>query len=102
MVEDGSIGYSLFSHFFGASQKRSSSKSKIRPFIEAYQIDTSEFQDPVESFRSFNDFFIRKLKPSCRPIASGEDVAILPADGRYLVYANIERSEGFLVKGKKF
>lgn len=92
----------LFSKWYGALQKSPLSRRKIKPFISAFHINTQEFLDPVESFRSFNDFFIRKLKPESRPITSGHDVAILPADGRYLVYPNISQADGFLVKGKKF
>lgn len=95
----------FLSRLYGSIQKSSFTKEKIVPFIESFHVDTSEFLDPVDSFCSFNDFFIRKLKPECRPIASGAagaDGAILPADGRYLVYENIEKTDGFFVKGKKF
>jgi phosphatidylserine decarboxylase len=93
---------SLFSQLYGAFQKSCFSRYKIRPFIDAFRVDETEFLDPVSSYRSFNDFFIRKLKPSARPLAHGSDVAVLPADGRYLVYQNIEQANGFLVKGHKF
>lgn len=92
----------FLSRLYGWFQKSKFSKSKIPPFINNYQIDTSEFLDSPSSFQSFNDFFIRKLKPSSRPIVSGNDVAILPADGRYLVYENIQTTLGFWVKGHKF
>jgi len=92
----------FFSKCYGNKQKNPKSKAKIAPFIKHYNIDSSEFLDPVESFNSFNDFFIRKLKPSARPITNGNDQAVLPADGRYLAFSNIEREEGFWVKGKKF
>jgi len=92
----------FFSRLYGAFQKSAMSRFKIKPFIQGYQIDASEFLDPVESFSSFNDFFIRKLKPGCRPIEAHEDVAVLPADGRYLVFPTIDEAEGFWVKGKKF
>lgn len=92
----------FFSQLYGFFQKTEHSKRKIKPFIEGFHVDESEFLEPVDSFRSFNDFFIRKLKPECRPLAPGNDVAVLPADGRYLVYSNIEHSDGFFVKGKKF
>lgn len=98
----------LFSHInflsklYGAIQKSRLSKKKIKPFIQKFHVDTSEFLDPVDSFQSFNDFFIRKLKPEARPIAPGNDIAVLPADGRYLVYENIQKVDGFFVKGKKF
>lgn len=94
--------HSFISKFYGFLQKTTFSKRKIKPFIEQFEIDSSAFLDPVESFSCFNDFFIRKLKPEARPIAPGKDVAILPADGRYLVYPHIDKADGFLVKGKKF
>jgi len=90
------------SKLYGYFQKSAMSKFKIKPFIQDYRIDESEFLEPVDSFASFNDFFIRHLKPECRPIAMGNDVAVLPADGRYLVFQNIEKADGFWVKGKKF
>jgi len=89
----------FFSYLYGWFQKSSLSRSKIRPFIANYAIDSSEFLEPIESFRSFNDFFIRKLKSSARPLA---EQAILPADGRYLVYPDISQIDGFVVKSKKF
>jgi phosphatidylserine decarboxylase len=93
---------SCLSKFYGYLQKSAMSRFKIKPFIRAYHIDASEFLEPVDSFASFNDFFIRCLKSECRPIAQGDDVAILPADARYLVFQNIEKADGFWIKGKKF
>ena len=92
----------LLSRIYGRFQKSSLSRAKVRPFISSFAIDSSEFLEPVESFRSFNDFFIRKLKPSARPYAQQESQVILPADGRYLVYPDISAVDGFLIKGKKF
>lgn len=92
----------LFSTLYGHLQKRSSSQRKIQPFIRTYDVDATEFLEPIHSFRSFNDFFIRRLKTQARPIAPGANTAIIPADGRYYFYANIEECDGFLVKGQKF
>jgi phosphatidylserine decarboxylase len=92
----------FFSHLYGWLQKTRLSRCKIKPFIQNFQVDSSEFLEPVSSFQSFNDFFIRKLKPEARPITPGNDVAILPADARYLVYENIHNTPGFWVKGHKF
>ncbi|MGE5196630.1 MAG: phosphatidylserine decarboxylase, partial [Anaerolineae bacterium] len=93
---------SWVSKLYGKFQRSPYSRCKIKPFIDKFRIDTSEFLDSVETFHSFNDFFIRKLKPSSRPIAIGDEVAILPADGRYLVYPIIQKADGFLIKGQKF
>lgn len=93
---------SLFSKLYGLFQKSYLSRCKIKPFIRKFHIDVSEFLYPIDSFKSFNDFFIRRLKPSVRPIAKGDKIAVLPADGRYLVFDDISTCDGFLVKGKKF
>lgn len=85
---------------YGLLQRSSLSSYKIKPFIHFYGVDESEFENTA-SFPSFNAFFIRKLKPSCRPIAPGENIAIMPADGRVLVFEDISKEEGFFVKGKK-
>jgi phosphatidylserine decarboxylase len=92
----------FLSRLYGDFQKSRISRRKVKPFIHSFHVDASEFLDPVDSFASFNDFFIRHLKPECRPMAEGNDVAVLPADARYLVYPNIDQADGFWVKGKKF
>lgn len=92
----------FFSRIFGHLQKKPSSKKNIQPFIAKYKINTDEFLEPVSSFASFNDFFIRKLAPNSRPIDLSKDVAILPADGRYLALQHIDQEGEFLIKGNSF
>lgn len=92
--------FPLFSRFFGFLQKQPFSKRKIAPFIKKYGVDTSEFLNSVDTFDSFNDFFIRKLKSEARPLATTE--AIIPADGRFLFYQDSEACDGFVIKGEKF
>lgn len=85
------------SRFYGYLQKRAASAKKIQPFIQAYGIDTTEFAET--EFSSFNDFFIRKLKPEKRPIVADTNRLAMPADGRYLVFPKFDR---FFVKGQEF
>jgi phosphatidylserine decarboxylase len=92
----------VFSKVIGYYHKTSASKNKIRPFIEDFQVDASEFREEVDAFQTFNDFFIRKLKPEKRPIASAKEIAVIPADGRYLFIPHIKHAEGFVVKEQKF
>jgi len=92
----------IFSRVYGFFQKCRWSRKKIKPFIKNFDIDPSEFLLPVDQFKSFNDFFIRKLKPQARPIEQDKNAAIIPADGRYLFYQNIAETDGFIVKGQKF
>ncbi len=94
--------FSLLSRLYGWIQKTRLSRYKVAPFIKKFQVDASEFLEPVERFSSFNAFFIRKLNPLCRPIMQGDKMAVLPADARYLVFPRIDQADGFWVKGKTF
>lgn len=89
----------LVSSLYGWLQNLPSSKKKVLPFIKDFDVDASEFLDPVESYRSFNDFFIRKLKPSARPLSTAPFVA--PADARYLGYQTLTE-ETVTIKGQTF
>lgn len=55
-----------------------------------------EAERPVSSYRSFNDFFTRNLKPGARPIGDG---VISPADGRLMLYLNADADTPFPLKG---
>lgn len=101
------IAYALarlpcISAFYGYLQDKPASAKKIAPFIEMFQVDTSEFAQKPSEYKSFNDFFTRKLKENARPIAEGPKTAVIPADGRYYFFQNIKKADGFIVKGKKF
>ena len=56
----------------------------IPDFIQKNNIDMSEYQ--VEEYRSFNDFFCRRIRPELRPIDARKDVLIAPCDGLLRVY----------------
>ena len=92
----------IVSKLYGWMQKSSLTKRKIIPFIEKFHVDAREFEKPVAEFTSFNDFFIRKLNLDYRPIAPGENVAIIPADGRYLFIETIAENWQFQIKGTSF
>lgn len=79
------------------------SRIHIPGFIQKHAIDMKEAlcENPYH-YRSFNDFFIRKLKPTARPIASGENVLTSPADGMLFFYENISAKTEILVKGQAF
>jgi len=92
----------FFSWIYGYFQRLPSSKKKIRPFIKKFQVNSDEFLEDVDAYPSFDAFFTRKLKPEARPIALDPQMAVIPADGRYLFFPRIDESEGFAVKGQKF
>ena len=76
----------IFSHLYGLKMKNRASALRVLPFITKYNLDVDEFAKSAFDYKSFNDFFCRALKPSARPIAPGEKVAVFPADGRHLAF----------------
>ncbi len=80
------------SRLAGKWAKSKVSKPKIKSFIKKYDLNVDEMAAPVESFRTFNDFFIRKLKPGVRPLPTDPTAIISPADGSILVMQNINES----------
>jgi len=81
---------------------RGDSTRRILPFIVEYNIEVNEFVKSPFDFKTFNEFFYRALKPTARPIAPDERVAVFPADGRHLAFPNVDTADGFYVKGAKF
>lgn len=92
----------VFSHYYGWRMKRKASANLVIPFIVDFDLDVDEFVKSAFAFRNFNDFFYRALKPTARPIAPEPDVAVLPADGRHLVFPDVDQADGYYVKGEKF
>jgi phosphatidylserine decarboxylase len=92
----------FFSRWYGRRMDHPASRARIQPFIGRYGSDVSEFAASPESFRTFNEFFFRKLKPEARPVYPGEEFAVFPADGRHLAFQNIATIDGILVKGQMF
>lgn len=92
----------IFSQWYGRKMNQRVSALQILPFIAKYGINVDEFAKSPFDYKTFNEFFYRALKPEARPIAAGERVAVFPADGRHLAFANVETSPGFYVKGSTF
>ena len=93
---------SFFSRWYGWRMDRPASRAKIAPFIQNFQVDPAEFADAPESFRTFNEFFYRKLKIEARPIVGDAKTAVFPADGRHLGFPDVSQAEGIFVKGEIF
>jgi len=80
------------------------STKDIAPFVKFHHINAEECLETMDSYRTFNEFFFRKLKPSARKIdgASDEKVVVSPADCRLSVFTSIERAHELWIKGKNF
>ncbi|RWR90202.1 phosphatidylserine decarboxylase proenzyme 2 isoform X2 [Cinnamomum micranthum f. kanehirae] len=82
------------------------SAEDIPKFIEFFQdqINATESKYPIEHFKTFNEFFIRELKPGARTIAYEErdDIAVCAADCRLMAFRSIDDGLRLWIKGRKF
>ncbi|KAK4438222.1 Phosphatidylserine decarboxylase proenzyme 2 [Sesamum alatum] len=90
----------------GRKMECAESAKNIPDFINMFkdQINLSEIKYPLEHFKTFNEFFIRELKPGARPITSIEcdDVAVCGADSRLTAFETASDAMRFWIKGRKF
>ena len=70
-------------------------------FAKQYRIDLEEAADPrLDSYATFNDFFTRPLRSGARPIDTGDDTIVSPADGTLTRADDI--SAGRIIQAKGF
>ena len=73
------------------------SKHKIKKFIKKHGIDMSAYEK--KEYRSFNDFFTRKIDPALRPFPMDRSVLCSPCDGAatafFVTYDGVFSVKGF-------
>lgn len=82
-----------------------SSVNNIPHFIKYHKIPVHEIADQLTSFKSFNEFFYRKIKlAEYRPLASPDDpsVTVSPADCRLNVFESVSEATRLWIKGINF
>jgi len=92
----------LVSRLLGWYADRRISGRRIRPTIDELGLDESEFLRPTAEFRTFNEFFTRKLKPGARPTSANATELASPADCRLLVYPTLAEGRCVPIKGRPF
>ena len=80
------------------------SAREIPTFIAFHDLDKDEILDPLDSFKSFNEFFYRKLKPSARPVENPEDPTrvVSCADCRMMAFESVNEATRLWIKGREF
>lgn len=76
------------------------SARQVAKFVREHNIDLQKYVlSNIADYKTFNQFFYRKIKDAERPI--GEHV-VSPADGKVLAFQSIESVSQFFVKGTAF
>ena len=91
-----------FSRLYGWLQRRPASRRRIRPFVERMGVDMTGSVNSLDEFETFADFFTRRLHPWARPIDGDGRVCLCPADGRVLVYPQVDRRSRYRIKRAAF
>jgi phosphatidylserine decarboxylase len=96
-LESSLLSKPWFSKLYGSYQSTRRSARSIPEFIQNFQIPMEEFEEGP--FNSFNDFFIRRLKPGARSFSSEPGRFCAPAEGRYLFFDRVGTDTALPVKG---
>lgn len=89
----------LPSKWMGRYYDSPKSHKKIPQLAYLPGLRLNEAEKEWQEYNTFNDFFTRKLKPGMRPFIADENVVCSPADGRLLVYPDVDKDIKIPVKG---
>lgn len=89
---------------WGASKRAGwLTKLVIDLFVKYYKVDMKEAQKPdTDSYRTFNEFFVRPLRDDVRPINTDPNVLVMPADGVVSQLGPIEEDKILQAKGHNY
>jgi phosphatidylserine decarboxylase len=65
-------------------------------------VNFSEVKDPLESFSSLQNFFVRELKEGARPIDDAKDAVVSPCDGAWGQSGTITDDVAMQLKGRPY
>lgn len=89
----------LCSRLAAAYYRHPLSKKKIAGFVRDYGIDMGEYEE--KEYRSFDDFFIRRIKRGARRICPDRERLISPADAKLSVYP-LDPARRLTIKGIEY
>lgn len=75
---------------------------QLRSYAWTWGVNMDEVRDPLTSFRSMQEFFVRRLKEEARPIDPAEDAFVSPCDGAWGASGTIEEGQLLQVKGRPY
>lgn len=71
-------------------------------YSSRYNVNTGEMITPTEGFRTFNEFFTRRLKEGSRGMDTDRRAVVSPVDGRIDQFGPIESSTMMQAKGIRY
>lgn len=77
-------------------------RAEIRLFVRLAGVKLEEARDPIESYQSLQQFFVRALREGVRPIEGGSMCLVAPCDGTWGAAGRIEAGTLLQVKGRSY
>ena len=74
----------------------------VATYCRVYGVELGDCVLPESGFRSFDEFFTRRLKPGTRPIPDDETHVLSPADGRLEAAGVIDGDARLVIKGSTY
>jgi len=97
----------FLSKFYGSIQNRVLTQLKVPKFVDSFNIDLSEYEpgsvkteNQKMSYKSFNEFFIRKFKINKRSFVENKNILPAFSEARYFGYKTIDEKTTIPVKGE--
>jgi len=75
---------------------------QIRAFARVFGVDWSEIRDPITSFRSLQDFFVRALLPEARTVDTDPYAFVSPCDGAWGESGIVTEGMLLQIKGRPY
>ena len=72
----------------------------IEVYKTVYKVDMADYMVPPGGFKTFDQFFTRRLKDGARPIVSDPNVLVSPCDGRIQEFGKVTDGMMFQAKGR--
>ena len=101
------IASRFVSQLYGNMQDKDSSRAKVPPFVEKFNIKMEEYQpgsiqsENIEhSYKNFNEFFIRKFKDGQRSYPQNKNEMGACAEARYYAVEKVDNDVKYPVKGQ--
>lgn len=88
----------------GIKYDNPASANGIPAFIKFHKLNMDEVLEPLENFKTFNEFFYRKLKPDARPVEAPteERIVVAAADARSTFFPTVAKATEIWIKGRDF
>jgi len=100
------VASKLVSQLYGSYQDWTASANKVPPFVEKFDIDLSIYKagsvasdKKEDSYKTFNEFFIREFEPNQRTFIHNEDKMPAFSEARYFGHAEVNQAVKVPVKG---